>query len=63
MFEMLWIVMYDSVFQFPPNYQQLLTAIGKEWDNIPQAIINSLINSMRRRWFALHEANAGHTRY
>jgi hypothetical protein len=42
MFGMLWIDIYDSVFQF----QQLHTAIEEEWDNIPQATINSLINSM-----------------
>ena len=45
----------------PANIQQLCTAI--EWDNIPQATINSLINSMRRRCVGLHEANGGHTRY
>jgi hypothetical protein len=28
------------------NTQQLRTAIEEEWDNIPQATINSLINSM-----------------
>jgi hypothetical protein len=32
------------------NNQQLRTAI--EWDNIPQAAINSLINSMQRRCVA-----------
>ena len=30
----------------PENIQQLRTAIEEEWDNIPQATINSLINSM-----------------
>ena len=35
----------------------------EEWDNIPQATINSIINSMRRRCVALHEANGDHTRY
>ena len=30
------------------NIQQLRIAIEEEWDNIPQATINSLINSMRR---------------
>ena len=33
----------------PSNSQQLRTAIEEEWDNMPQATINSLINSMRRR--------------
>ena len=47
----------------PANIQQLCTAIEEEWDNIPQATINSLINSMQRRCVVLHEANGGHTRY
>ncbi len=47
----------------PANIQQLRTAIEEEWTNIPQATINNLINSMRRRCVALHEANGGHTRY
>ncbi len=47
----------------PTNIQQLRTAIEEEWTNIPQATINNLINSMRRRCVALHEANGGHTRY
>jgi hypothetical protein len=62
---MLWIDVYDIVFQFPPisQFPQLRTAIEEECDNIPQATINSLINSMRRRCVTLHEANGGHTRY
>ncbi len=47
----------------PANIQQLRTAIEEEWTNIPQATINNLINSMRRRCVALHEANGGHNRY
>ncbi len=47
----------------PANIQQLHTVIEEEWTNIPQATINNLINSMRRRCVALHEANGGHTRY
>uniref|UniRef100_A0A8D3ED23 Transposable element Tcb2 transposase n=1 Tax=Scophthalmus maximus TaxID=52904 RepID=A0A8D3ED23_SCOMX len=47
----------------PANIQQLRTAIEKEWTNIPQATINNLINSTRRRCVALREANGGHTRY
>ena len=39
----------------PANIQQLCTDIGEDWDNIPQATINSLINSMRRRCVALRE--------
>ncbi len=34
----------------PANIQQLRTTIEEEWTNIPQATINNLINSMRRRW-------------
>ena len=33
----------------PVNIQKLCRAIEEEWDNIPQATINSLINSMWRR--------------
>ena len=46
----------------PANIQQLLTAIEEYWDSIPQVTINSLINSMRRRYVAMHEANSGHAR-
>ncbi len=45
----------------PANIQQLHTE--EEWTNIPQATINNLINSMRRRCVALREENGGHTRY
>ncbi len=45
----------------PAKIQQLRTAIEEEWTNIPQATINNLINSMRRRCIALCEANGGHT--
>ena len=47
----------------PANIQQLRTAIEEEWTNIPQATINNLINSMRRRCVALREAKVGHTKY
>ncbi|KAL0180228.1 hypothetical protein M9458_025670, partial [Cirrhinus mrigala] len=47
----------------PANIQQLRTAIEEERTNIPQATINNLINSIRRRRVALVEANGGHTRY
>ncbi len=47
----------------PANIPQLCTAIEQEWTNIPQATINNLINSMRRRCVALLEANGGHSRY
>jgi hypothetical protein len=35
LFVTLWIGVYDSVFQFPSNIQQLRTAIKEEWENIP----------------------------
>ncbi len=66
-FGMLWIGVNDSVFPsilaVPANIQQPRTAIEEEWTNIPQATINNLTNSMRRRCVALSEANGGHTRY
>jgi hypothetical protein len=40
----------------PVNIQQLLTAIEEEWENIPQATVNSLINS-------ISEFDLSHTRY
>jgi hypothetical protein len=43
MFGMLWIDLHIPV---PANIQKFLTAIEEEWDNIPQATINSLIISM-----------------
>ncbi len=47
----------------PANIHQLRTAVKEEWNNIPQATINNLINSMQRRCVALRKANCGHTRY
>jgi hypothetical protein len=46
MFGMICIDVYNSVFPFPANIQELRTAIEEEWNHIPQATINSLINSM-----------------
>ncbi len=43
----------------PANIQHLCTANVDVWTNIPQATINNLINSMRRRCVALREANGG----
>ena len=47
----------------PQNIQQLRQALQEEWDNIPQAEINHLLMSMRRRCVALRDANGGHTPY
>ena len=43
MFAMHWIDVYDRDL-VPANIQQRHKAIEEEWDNIPQATINSLIN-------------------
>ncbi len=45
----------------PANIQKLHTVIEEEWTNNPQAKINNLINSMRRRCVPLREANGGQT--
>uniref|UniRef100_A0AAZ3S4W1 Tc1-like transposase DDE domain-containing protein n=1 Tax=Oncorhynchus tshawytscha TaxID=74940 RepID=A0AAZ3S4W1_ONCTS len=53
--ELIWDALDRCVRQrvpVPTNIQQLHTAIEEEWDNIPHATINSLINSMRRRYVA-----------
>jgi hypothetical protein len=45
--EHVWGELDRHVFQrVPANIQQLHPAIEEEWDNIPQATIDSLINSM-----------------
>jgi hypothetical protein len=47
--EYVWNALYRLVRQRVPvsaNIHQLRTAIEEEWYNIPQATINSLINSM-----------------
>lgn len=59
MFGMLWIGVNDSVDQFLPISSN--SAIEGEWTNIPQDTVDNLINSMRRRRVALHEANGDHT--
>uniref|UniRef100_A0A4W5Q6M7 Tc1-like transposase DDE domain-containing protein n=2 Tax=Hucho hucho TaxID=62062 RepID=A0A4W5Q6M7_9TELE len=56
LFEHIWDALDRCVRQrvpVPANIQQLCIA---EWGNIPQATINSQINSMRRRCVALHES-------
>ena len=47
-----WDALDSRVRQLVPvrsNLQKLHTAIEEEWNNIPQATMNKLINSMRRR--------------
>ena len=47
----------------PSNVIQLRPALNQEWNNIPQAEINTLIHSMRQRCHAVLHAEGGHTRY
>ena len=47
----------------PANVNELRQALIQEWNNIPQAEINTLVNSMRRRCTALVNSRAAHTRY
>ena len=64
--ENLWDILDRSVrqrLQVPRNIRQLREALAEEWNNIPQATIDHLIMSVRRRCTALVGANGGHTRY
>ncbi len=63
MFGMLWSGVYVSVFQFLPISSNFTQPLKRSGPTTPQATINNLINSMRRRCAALREANGGHTRY
>ena len=47
----------------PETLQELRDALVHEWNNIPQAFIQRLIGSMRRRCEAVVAARGGHTRY
>jgi transposase len=44
--EHVWDALDRQSVPVPANIQQLRTSIEEEWDNIPQATINSLINYM-----------------
>lgn len=46
----------------PTTIQDLEQALLQEWNNIPQCIINKLINSLTRRFQAGIDANGGHIR-
>ncbi|XP_062599508.1 uncharacterized protein LOC134261040 [Saccostrea cucullata] len=50
-----------------PNQPMTLADLGQAltniWNNIPQAYLNTLVASMRRRYQACVNANSGHTRY
>lgn len=47
----------------PESLPALRLALQEAWDEIPQALIARLVNSMRRRCTAVRDANGGHTRY
>ena len=47
----------------PQSTQQLRNALLKEWNNIPQGLIQLLIGSMRRWCQTVVNARGGHTRY
>ena len=47
----------------PGNVNELRDALLEEWNNIPQAQINNLIHSNRRRCQTVNNARGGHTRY
>ncbi|XP_064841522.1 butyrophilin-like protein 2 [Oncorhynchus masou masou] len=44
---MLWIAVYDSVFQFLPISRNFAQLLNNEWYNLPQDTINSLMNSIK----------------
>ncbi len=58
MFGMLWIGVYNSLFQFLPISSNIAQPLKRS-----RPTFHNLINSMRRRCVALHVANGGHTRY
>jgi len=47
----------------PITLPELRQALQAEWDNLPQAVISTVIASMRRRCQAVVDADGGHTRY
>ena len=47
----------------PANVNELRQAHIQEWNNIPQAEINTLVSSTRRRCTAVVNSRGGHTRY
>ncbi len=63
MFGMLWIGVYDSMFQFLPISSNFTQPLKRSGPTFHRATINNLINSMRRRCVALRAANGGHIRY
>ena len=47
----------------PANVNELRQALIQEWKNIPQAKINTSVNSMRRQCTAVVNSRGGNTRY
>jgi hypothetical protein len=47
----------------PVTLAEMGLALIRIWNNIPQAFLNNLVRSMRRRCQACINANGGHTRY
>lgn len=47
----------------PVTLQEVGPALVNIWNNIPQAFLDNLVSSMRRRCRAVIDANGGHTRY
>ena len=45
------------------NVNDLERALKEEWAHTPLRVIRRLINSMRRRCFAVIQARRGHTKY
>ena len=46
----------------PANVNEFHQALIQEWNNVPQAKINTLVNSIRRRYAAVVSSVYGHTR-
>ena len=47
----------------PANVNELRQALIQEWNNIPEAEISTLVNSMRRRCTAVVNSRGGYTHY
>ena len=47
----------------PETLQELRDTLANEWNNLPKALIQLLIGSMRRRCEAVVAARGDHTRY
>jgi hypothetical protein len=54
---------YSPPLKPPETLQELRDARVPDWNNIPQAFIQRLIGSMRRRCEAVVAARGGHRRY